>query len=495
MFQFLFIILFLLIIAIIFWQAFRLFKKNETKKAVCLLMICGFALRLFCSTDQFIHIWDERYHALVAKHILDHFWVPTLYTKPVLTYDPANWQLNYYWVHKQPIPLYTIALSFKVFGINHFALRLPSILLTTIGIAIIYQLGIFVKNKKVGFLSAFFFSINGLVIELSSGRVATDHIDIFFLFFISLAVLFSFYTVHYHNKWFNVLIGVSIGCAILVKWLPAFIVLPIWFLIQWHSKQFTFKQLFVQGCIIFTVACIVFLPWQLYIYNLWPAEAKAESDHNMRHIFELLATVGGPWYYFLNQLRINYGELIYLPIIWYIIKCCKAKTNWIMWAMLLWFIIPFVFFSSITTKMQAYILFTCPVLFFITAEFYYDLPTFTILQRYKWVKQILMFLFIALPIRYSLERIKPFQDNSMPEFVKSLILLKSVTDSNTVLFHYNKPIEAMFYTNIAAAYVELPNQKTVDSLLANNYNIVIPAADSLLLKGCRPLVFAIGEND
>jgi 4-amino-4-deoxy-L-arabinose transferase-like glycosyltransferase len=479
----------LIIIAILYWQAFVLFNKNETKKAVFLLIVGGFALRFFCSTDAYLHIWDERYHALVAKHILDHLMVPTLYTKPVLTYDPADWTHNFYWVHKQPIPLYSIALSYKIFGINHIALRLPSIILSTIGIAIVYQLGVFAFQKKVGFLAAFFFSINGLLVEISSGRVATDHIDVFFLFFISLAVLLSFYTIHFKNNIFNILVGISIGCAILVKWLPAFIVLPIWFLILWQSKLYTFKQLFWQGCMIFLVACIIFIPWQLYIYHTWPLEAAAETEYNKRHIFELLANVGGPWYYFLNQLRINYGELIYAPIIWFIYKSYQSKTNFTRWALLLWFVIPFVFFSCIATKMQAYILFTCPVLFLITAELYYDFQHFKILENYPWIKKVLMVLFIALPIRYALERIKPLQDVSTPDFVSSLGKLKNITDSNTVLFHYNKPIEAMYYTNIAAAYEKLPTQKTVDSLLANHYNIVIPAADSIYLKRCRPLVF------
>ena len=43
-------------------------------------------------------------------------------------------------------------------------------------------------SQRVGFIAAFLFSIHGLIIELSAGRVATDSIDIFFLFFIELAV-------------------------------------------------------------------------------------------------------------------------------------------------------------------------------------------------------------------------------------------------------------------------------------------------------------------
>ena len=73
-----------------------------------------------------------------------------------------------------------------VFGVNEIALRLPSIILTTIGIWLSYFIGRYLFNSKVGYLTAFFFSINGLIIELTAGRVATDHIDIFFLFLMSI---------------------------------------------------------------------------------------------------------------------------------------------------------------------------------------------------------------------------------------------------------------------------------------------------------------------
>ncbi|HRO42202.1 MAG TPA: glycosyltransferase family 39 protein [Flavipsychrobacter sp.] len=83
--------------------------------------------------------------------------------------------------------------KYGVFGVNEIALRLPSIILTTAGIGLSYFIGKYFFNRKTGYLTVFFYSINGLIIELTAGRVATDHIDIFFLFFIELGIVFSIF--------------------------------------------------------------------------------------------------------------------------------------------------------------------------------------------------------------------------------------------------------------------------------------------------------------
>ncbi len=482
--------------AIGYIAAFYYFKNNEIKKAVMLLMLCGLSLRVFCSHDVFLHAWDERYHALAAKHLLSNWHIPTLYTKPVLPYNPADWMTNYYWVHKPPLPIYSIALSYKLFGVNVYALRLPSIVLTTLGILLMYKLGSFFKNKKVGFIAAFLFSINGLIIELTSGRVATDHVDIFFLFFILLSVVLTYNFIHTRKTIYNILVGVSLGCAILSKWLPAFIVLPIWSLLVWHSGKYSFKHMLLQLLIIIGISCIIFIPWQLYIYNNFPLEATAEAEHNVRHIFEVLGEkCTGPWYYFINQIRINYGELIYLPIFYFIYKAIQPKLQWHYIAIFTWFIVPFLFFSYAVTKMQAYLLFTAPALFVITAIFYEDVKAYTFKSKNKYIQPILLVLLLALPARYCLERVKPFSINTSAVWTQDLKDLYKITDTNTVLFNCKKPIDAMFFTNIAAAYYSTPSQKEVDSITANNYKVIVNNLDTTLLKNCKSVVLEDGPAE
>ncbi|MFN5334033.1 MAG: ArnT family glycosyltransferase [Bacteroidota bacterium] len=441
--------------------------------AVLLLMVCGLALRIYTSSDFFLHTWDERYHALVAKNLINHPLTPTLYDNPILTYDYKNWAGNHIWVHKQPLPLWTMSASMWLFGVNEIALRLPSIILTTIGIWLSFFIGSYFFNKKIGYLTAFFFSINGLIIELTAGRVATDHIDIFFLFFIELAVAFSILFAQRKKFVFNLLAGVSIGAAILSKWLPALIVVPIWLLIVLDSEKFKPKEIIFNFIILLTTCCLIFLPWQLHIFSAFPLEAKWEASFNFKHITEVLEERTGPIYYFIDKIRINYGELIYLPLIWFLWKYIKNIKDKRRLAIIIWVLVPLMFFSIAKTKMQAYILFISPALFLMTAEFFFMLNDYKKNHKLIWFFNLILLLLIALPIRYMIERVKPFeQSNRNPDWAVDLRKLNERKISKGVLFNYDKPIEAMFYTNLTA-YENIPDRNKITDLVADGYTVII----------------------
>lgn len=450
------------------------YQVNKNYKiSILLLVICGLALRIFSSSDFFLHTWDERYHALVAKNLIQHPLLPTLYDNPILPYDYKNWAANHIWLHKQPLPLWTMAASMWFFGVNEIGLRLPSIILTTIGIWLTYLIGRYFFNNKVGYLTAFFYSINGLIIELTSGRVATDHIDVFFLFFVELAIYFSIVFAQRRKTIYNFLAGVSIGAAILSKWLPALIILPIWFLIVFDSGNFRNKIIFFQFIILLTTCFLVFLPWQLYIFKTFPVESAWENSFNFKHITEVLDERSGAFYYFINKIRINYGELIYLPILWFLWKTISFRKNIKRLAITIWFFVPFIFFSFVKTKMQAYILFTSPALFLMTSEFYFALVDFKKKQKTIWLYNLILILLIALPIRYTIERIKPFEQRERtPKWVTLLKKLNGSKLLNGVLFNYEKPIEAMFYTNLIV-YSIIPDKNKILNLIQNGYIVYI----------------------
>lgn len=136
------------------WQQY---KRKNYEFALIIIMLCGLILRLFVANDFFLHEWDEQFHALVAKNLIKHPLIPTLYDNPILPYDFKAWNMNHIWVHKQPIPLWTMAASMCLFGVNEIALRLPSILLSTIGIGLIFYIGKYFFSEKTGLLAAFFF--------------------------------------------------------------------------------------------------------------------------------------------------------------------------------------------------------------------------------------------------------------------------------------------------------------------------------------------------
>jgi 4-amino-4-deoxy-L-arabinose transferase len=459
--------------------SYKLQLREKYTLSLLVLMACGFLLRMYTASDGYLHPWDERYHALVAKNLTFHPLIPTLYDNPVLPADNFSWVGSHIWLHKQPLPLWAMSGSMCLFGFNEIALRLPSIILTTLGIWLTFSLATFFFNKKTGWLAAFFYAINGLIIEITAGRVATDHIDAFFLFFVSLSVYFAIKFVKSPHFGYNLLCGVALGAAILCKWLPALIVLPVWILLVKDSGRFRLQNAVFHFLLLCVTSIVVFLPWQLYIHHVFPAEAAWESGFNMKHITEVLEGQTGPFYYFLDKIRINYGELIYLPLAWFIWVSLKRPVNLKYLALLTWFGIPFLFFSAIMTKMQGYILFTAPVLFMITGEFWQRMNEFGKGQRHKWLFYVLLLALIALPVRYSLERMKPFSANERhPLWVQELKALGRVPVEKGILLNYSYPVEAMFYTSLTA-YDYVPETRILQNLATRGYTLIINEGNNI----------------
>ncbi len=269
------------------------------------------------------------------------------------------------------------------------------------------------------------------------------------------------------------LVGVSTGAAILSKWLPALIVLPVWLLLVWDAGRFKWKQVIVQGVILMATIVAIALPWQLYILREFPEAAAWEFSYNTRHFTEAIEGKGGPLYYHLTKIRINYGELIYLPLAWFLWKTFKNPKDNKRLAVSLWFLIPFLFFSFAKTKMQGYLLFTAPALFIMTGEFFFMLIEYRKGFRHKWLITLALFLLIALPVRYNIERIKPFENRDRnPEWVAALKKLNEENIEDGVLLNYDHPIEAMFYTNLTA-YSGIPTKEQIEGLIEQGYTVII----------------------
>jgi len=463
-----------------YYLAFKFFKNKKITVSLFLIIICGLLLRVYVGTDRYLHQWDERYHVLVAKNLIAHPLKPTLYEDPVLPYDYKNWTANHIWLHKQPLPLWAMALSMRVFSVNEITTRLPSIFISTIAIYLTFAIGCHFFNRRVALLAAFFHSIHGLIIELTGGRVATDHIDIFFLFFIELAIYFTIIFIQKGKTYLNLIAGVSIGFAILTKWLPALIVLPIWIFLVIDSRKFCHKEIIKNFLILIATCFIVFLPWQIYIYIRFPLEAHWESAFNMMHITQILDQHSGPFYYHFLRLTRLYGELIFIPLIWFIYKSIKRPKRLKYIALSSWFMIPILFFSFVETKMQAYTIFASPSIFIVTALFWIYLYRLRDTLRFKWLSYVLLCLLIALPIRTSLERVKPFhQRERNPYWARELKnLKKNISSQNAIIFNIDRPIEAMFYSGLTV-YAIIPEKKQIQNLIRKGYKVFIYNSDSI----------------
>ena len=225
---------------------------------------------------HFLTIWDEQYHALVAKNMLKNPFRPTLYSNPLLEYDYHNWTGNYIWLHKQPLFLWQIALSLKIFGINELAVRIPSILLHAITSILVYRIGKIVHSGTVGFYGALFFTVAWYPLELISGRVGTDHNDVAFLFYVTASFFAWFEYKNSQKSYWLIFIGVFSGCAVLVKWLVGLLIYAVWAIsLGANDKKNWFRiKEYYPLFISFLISLAVIIPWQVYILIKYPLEAN-----------------------------------------------------------------------------------------------------------------------------------------------------------------------------------------------------------------------------
>ncbi len=459
-----------------YYFSWKYYSKDNFKIAVLLLMICGLALRIFTSMDFFLNTWDERYHALVAKNLLKHPLIPTLYDNPILPYNFSDWTNNHVWLAKPPFPLWIISISIYLFGNNEIAIRIPSIIISTVGILITFNIAKLLLNNKVGWLAAFLYSIHGTLIELAAGRISSDHVETFFIFFTELSIWLAILSILKEKRslLFLFLSGICLGISVLCKLLPALIVLPVWLMLVVALKKYKLREIIFRLICLLGVSILISAPWFIYACNKFPLEAKEMLRSFFTPLGNVIQEHDGPCWYYINYIRIIFGELIYIPLIWMTYFLIKGNKS--VWLSVIgtWIIFALIVFSFAETKRHTYILLIAPPIFILSSAFWFELLKYREKFNRKLIFNVILFLLIALPIRYSIERIKPFEKRERnPQWVLDLKKLnKEQSTENTVLFNYSKPIEAMFYTN-EVAYGLLPDSATIENIYKKGFRIII----------------------
>ncbi len=169
---------------------------------------------------------DEIRRALVTLEMMlrDSYWVPTL-----------NGEL---YLNKPPLYNWLLALSYKTFGINEFALRMPVIVAIFWYGWIIYKFTSRYIDKRIATLAALLFITNGRILIYDS---LVGLIDILY----SSLVYMSFMLVFYYGKkekWYHLFISTYLLVVIgyLMKGLPSLVyqgfVLMVYFLMERRWK-------------------------------------------------------------------------------------------------------------------------------------------------------------------------------------------------------------------------------------------------------------------
>ncbi len=339
---------------------------NKKGIGILILIIGGLILRvLFSLTDNFFNLWDEQYHGLVAKHLMENPLKPILYKNPALPYYYPDWGTNHIWLHKQPLFLWQISLSFKIFGISPFTLRIPSIILSSVLIYLVYDISKMLINSSVAILASAFTAGNNLLLKLVSGSVPTDHNDVAFIFYVTASIwALIIYLKNPKIKWL-LIIGIFAGFAVLNKWVLGLLVYLIWgggILFSEKRKDIaSYKNLLISLFITFLIS----LPWQFYIHWAFPKESNWESYYNALHFFQVIEGHGGDYSYHIDKIKTIYGNIsVWLIPIAFIFsvfdKNIKNKSIVLSTWVAVFFV--YIFFSIAKTKMQAFTMIVFPLM-------------------------------------------------------------------------------------------------------------------------------------
>ncbi len=471
------------------------FNRNE-KLGVSLLFIGALGMGFFIALlDPYLILWDEQYHALVAKNLLENPLRPTLFLNPILEVDYSNWTANEVWLHKQPLFLWQMALSLKIFGINELAVRIPSIIMHAVLPVLIYRIGKICLNANIGFYAGLFLAIAYYPLDLVAGRLTTDHNDVAFLFYIT-ASFWAWFEYNHSNKiYWLVLIGLFSGCAILVKWLVGLLVYFAWTIIKLvnaNSLSTLLRSIkpILQSLLI---TILIALPWQLFILHQYPVESNYEFILNSKHFFEDVELHGGGLLFHFIATKRLYGSGDIIPLLTalgILIMYIKLKSRDHKIMIFASIAAVYAFYTMATTKMMSFCIIVCPFIFLAwssTFEFIFSWIRSKITSEYiiNSIKVMVM-----IPFCFLLNDLNKIQTNHTVQAsfdaigrnkeLTEMKLIRQIQDrfstNKHVVFNMNITtnghIPLMFYTDLTA-YDYIPTEEQIASVRSSGYDVAV----------------------
>ena len=395
----------------------------------------------------------------------------------MVPYDYRVWTSNHVWLEKGPVPLWTIACALRVFGTDEFVVRLPSMMLSLLSVYLTYLIAALLFDKQPAILAAFIHSINGLLIMVAAGRMSSDHVDAFFVFFVELGVWLLLVQIMKKAQQIHVslLIGVLIGAAVLCKWSPALVVFPIWISGYLLSGQRSVRRL-LPALAFSTVGCVLVAgPYLAYIHATYPQEAAWVIRKYLLAYSDPVDAHSGPAYIYLQMMGVVFGELIYVPLFLGMYHIATRKADWRVGVLTVWWMLPTLVFSLAATKRATYLLISAPAFFVLLAHYWFHIKQRWTGSGPRWTVYSLLILLVGLPVRYTMDRITPFKRlERSPAWSQEAKLLKQRigASENVVVFNVEHNIEAMFYSGLTI-YDYVPDDATIRRVIAGGDSVII----------------------
>ena len=275
-----------------------------------------------------------------------------------------NWvspHLNGLRYFEKPVLGYWVtAISMQVFGDNAFAMRLPSALSAGLSALALFMLLSSFTQRRTTALNASMIYLSMLGVFLIGTLNILDSVFSFLL----TAAFVTFYYSHRETDSkkrlvYLVLLGVFCGAAFLAKGFLAFVLLGavIGPYVIWQGR---WRELFTRGWISLLSAIVVIAPWAILVhlqepdywhYFFWEEHVKRFASEDAQH--------GEPiWFYlmFLPLLTLPWTAQLPMALKNLFNNDDQNTDSELVKYSILWFVMPFIFFSISRGKLPTYIL-------------------------------------------------------------------------------------------------------------------------------------------
>jgi 4-amino-4-deoxy-L-arabinose transferase-like glycosyltransferase len=360
------------------------------KKYINILWLALIAMFLYFSFyhnlgSLSIRLWDE---SRLANNAIEMYQDGDILVKKY-NGKPEEWST------KPPLMVWFQVLSFKLFGINEFSLRLPSAIAGTLTSLLLLLFSIKILGTRTLGIFAF------LILISSSGYIGyhvcrTGDNDALLILFTTIGTLSLFSHTETNNNKYLYIGLISFAFGILTKSIAALFFIPGIVLYYLICKKFisTLKNKHFY----FSLILFITLPFSFYIIRniLTPGYLKSVLENEVLRFGEVANTHSGPFYMYFAQLGENLQLWLWLIFLFPVAQAFNKKKNVISRFSLFSFLLIIsylIIISSSQTKLPWYVAQIFPLYATLIATTLY--LTYSSLNHTKWKYAVLLvFLFI-----------------------------------------------------------------------------------------------------
>ena len=411
-------------------------SKIKEHKELILILIFSIIIRLLFLNRPELQSRDEGVHAVVAKSLLINPLKPVLIANPIPGLENIR-EFPHIFLEKPPLIFWLMAVSYKIFGVNEFAVRFIPAVFGIISILLTYVLAKQFFEKRIALLSALLLSLCQFHIKYSRQGM----LDVPLTFF-SLLTLFLFikgFNSKSSSSIFCVLAGISQGLGILTKWHAA--IFPTVTILLFVCLQKKWEFLFSRKIAFYFISVVLStLPWLVYMYVSFPEATRILILFELGGRPSYVSSRGPFWYFGMLMWGLTPWAPITLISVFY--SAWKRSSGDLF--LILISGTTFFTFEISPYKLYFYILPIIPFLLILTARFIYKI----ILLREKTILLFAVSL-IGSIVYVSLKGVFPNTLFGIDQLLLLLIISAGVGLYYIVIWFYSNKMNYSYPTKFS----------------------------------------------